>query len=275
MSVTGYEYYTLLPSSNHEPGDIWQNIPVKGLGRIKTAHAIVVTPSCDLAQGKSEVINFVPVIPISDYLLSRAFYFEAWQSVRGIFDTMGGLKLDSRFSLPSVEDIEAMIGLLDSKKDSTKLSQCVAFAEYARYAKGVSDNKPSVKEFIGLAKYNKLLENILRNSKSDIHFLPASRINDEYGLGKHSVAMFRYIFSVDITILDQAQSTSPSEWQSIHREKCQSQADYIEFSEYPVKVCTLKDDFLSDFLARHLNMHMRFGSRDFSAESIANMREQI
>jgi hypothetical protein len=59
------DYYDFLPPNVHRTGDIWKSLPTFGTLSCRSAPGIVITPSCDLANNKSETITYIPIISIN------------------------------------------------------------------------------------------------------------------------------------------------------------------------------------------------------------------
>lgn len=272
FKITSEDFYVRNPSVGHKPGDVWKDIPVSSIGSEMLLNAVVITPSCDLAQGKTEVVNLVPLIPVKDYFYIKPFYNEIFSGVKGILAQFGGVSIN-RFSLPNPQEVETAIEIMRmSKKTSHKdMEKLIEYAKYIKYSLDRSQEVPDISKIV---KINDIISKIIRNSyKSDIHFFPKLNNRTDYTLKEHSVALFRYVFSVDIDILDLASRISPDDWMQASSES--NIPDIKKFSSFPVRICQLKGDFLTDFLSRNLNMHLRFGSRDFHTEDVERFVEEV
>lgn len=278
------DFYKKFPSGQHEAGDIWTNIPTSYFFGQKFERAIVITPSCDLAQSKVEVINFVPIIPVQRYVYTKSFFKEITDYISNQVNSylQSDLISTSRFKNIKKDDIQVAISLIkDDKKGIELKSKLVEYIKYIDYTEegGIHHNsiKPDISKIITVKLYNTYLKKIASNSfKTDIHFLPYDKqILDYSAVQAHSLALFRYCFAVPIEILDLAARSSERNWQNdlagIHIKIPSSK----EFDSYPIKLSALKDDFLSDMLSRYISMYIRLGSRDFTNESLENFVEEM
>ena len=63
------DIYNLSPNPVHRPGDIWDCLPTFGTLPTPFTRAIIITPACDLAQGKTNTITYLPIISLRSYFL--------------------------------------------------------------------------------------------------------------------------------------------------------------------------------------------------------------
>lgn len=129
---------------------------------------------------------------------------------------------------------------------------------------------PDLSRLLTSKTYDGILRKIFTNSyKSDVHFFPALLNAGEYSaISAHSVALFRYAYSIPVEILNAAQSSNQEWWAKDCNDLASEFPIVKEFQTWPVKLSALKDDFLSDLLSRYLGMFMRLGSRDFTSQTI-------
>ena len=110
--LTGTSFYDNLPSPDHRTGDIWRHLPTFGtLTRVSTS-GIIITPACDLANRKCEMITYLPIIPVADYIGSSAFRHECWQEILPLLSRLrdfGAVLPPSRFNLISDSDLQQLI----------------------------------------------------------------------------------------------------------------------------------------------------------------------
>src|SRR5438105_2178746 len=89
VKTSARDYYDRNPSLDHVPGDIWSDLPTFGLLRAPTAHGLVITPACDLANRKVETITYLPILPISAYLTTAGFLPDVARGVNGQLEAAG------------------------------------------------------------------------------------------------------------------------------------------------------------------------------------------
>lgn len=285
--IEAKDYYKNLPANEHETGDIWSGFPCHALTNKETTTVIVITPACDLSQKKSETVTVLPIISIAEYLYSKSFYSEIWNEFSPRLKALGDedYSPESRLVNPPIIKLREAIKKIDTQKKQKYQQlrdQINAYIEYIIYVESKSDQQkemcaPDISRILGSKKFSEILKRIFKNShKSDIHFFPAYPNAGKFSaIPVHSVALFRYAYSVPIEILDTAQASSENWWEQDKK----TLSDHIpmikSFKEWPIKLSTLKDDFLSDLISRYLGMFMRLGSRDFTEHTINEFISEI
>ncbi|MEB2623728.1 hypothetical protein [Pseudomonas sp. YuFO8] len=275
--IEARDFYKNMPSLDHETGDIWRNLPGFGLPNNVMTTGIVISPACDLSQKKTETATVIPIIPIREYLYTKSFYGEIWNELSNRLKPYGAddHPPSNRFSHPPTHLIEKALQQIEDDKKQTDLhTRLTAYKEYIQYTQtpldARGDKKPNIETILTGKKYREILKKIFCNSfKTDVHFFPACGVQSDFAaVPHHSVALFRYVYSIPLEILDAAQCSREEWW----KEDCQRMngiTPLIEhFDAYPLKVSTLKDDFLTDLISRYLGMFMRLGSRDFTNASL-------
>lgn len=282
--IEARDFYKNMPSLVHETGDIWRNLPGFGLPNNVKTSGIVISPACDLSQKKTETATVIPIIPIHEYLYSKSFYSEIWNEMSGSLKPYGSddHPPSDRFSHPPIHLIENALQHLEGDRKKVALhTRLNEYKEYIQYTQKPLDErgsyKPDIKTVLSERKYRDILKKIFCNSfKADIHFFPAYGVSSDFAaVPHHSVALFRYVYSIPLDILDAAQC-SRDEWWKEDCDRMSGSTPLIEhFNAYPLKVSTLKDDFLTDLISRYLGMFMRLGSRDFTNASLENFVKEI
>ncbi|MBA1259250.1 hypothetical protein [Pseudomonas oryzihabitans] len=282
--IEARDFYRNMPSLEHETGDIWQNLPGFGLPHEVSTTGIVISPACDLSQKKTETATILPIIPIHDYLYSKAFYSEIWNDFSSRLKPYGAddNQPTNRFSHPTIHFIESSIKIAESDKKKLDLSNRLKkYLEYINYTQTHpnkrNSNRPKIEELLSEKKYEEILKKIFCNSfKSDIHFFPSYEAYSGFApIPHHSIALFRYVYSIPLEILDIAQSSRNEWWKEDCERLTESTPLISHFKEYPLKVSRLKDDFLSDLISRYLSMFMRLGSRDFTKTSLDKFAQEL
>lgn len=276
--IDAKDFYKNLPAIEHETGDIWQGIPSLGLLGRKYISAVVITPACDLSQKKSETVTVLPIVPILDYLYSKSFYGDVWNEFYNKLKQYGADDFlpASKFSHPLKIKLEEVIQKVEGVKGGAGLGEKLrAYIEYIEYTEKTVEEReklpvPDLSRLLTSKTYDGILRKIFTNSyKSDVHFFPALLNAGEYSaISVHSVALFRYAYSIPVEILNAAQSSNQEWWAKDCNDLAHEFPIVKEFQTWPVKLSALKDDFLSDLLSRYLGMFMRLGSRDFTSQTI-------
>ncbi|WP_177339414.1 hypothetical protein, partial [Pseudomonas sp. NBRC 111142] len=277
LKIEARDFYRDMPSIDHETGDIWNDLPGMALPYNNNNMGIVISPACDLSQRKTETVTLIPIIPIHDYFYSKAFYSEIWNEFYGRLKALGADNASppNRFSHPPTNFILSTIQNLEgNNKQSDLRRRLIAYRDYIEYTEASPDDRsmqrPSIEAILTPQKTTGILKKIFCNAfKSDIHFFPAYKTSSNFTtIPSHSVALFRYVYSIPIEILESAQASREEWWEEDRRRLTESTPLIDHFQRYPIKISRLKDDFLTDLLSRYLSMFMRLGSRDFTKATI-------
>ncbi|MCK9798358.1 hypothetical protein M1B34_11635 [Pseudomonas sp. MAFF 302030] len=276
--IDAKDFYKNLPTIGHETGDIWYGIPSFGMLNKNFVSAVVITPACDLSQNKSETVTILPIVSIFDYLHSKSFYGDVWNEFYSTLKQYGADDFlpKSKFSHPPKEKLEEVMQKIEGIKATANLYEKLKiYVEYINYTELPANDrkaitKPDLLKIFSPKKYDEILKKIFTNSyKSDIHFFPALLNAGEFSaISAHSVALFRYAYSIPVEILDAAQISSQEWWPKDCNDLSKEFPIISNFHNWPIKLSALKDDFLSDLLSRYLSMFMRLGSRDFTTHTI-------
>jgi len=123
----------------------------------------------------------------------------------------------------------------------------------------------------GVKAFNSVLIQIVRNARSDTHFLPADCQPPEWsGMPMHSVALFRYPLSAPIELFDRTYNTTEAEWPALMGRLGRFfPAASVFAAKRPMKRLTLRSRFAADLITRYLALYSRIGSPDFSDHTIA------
>ena len=280
------DYYDFFPPNAHRTGDIWRDLPNFFIFNIPHSYGIVVTPACDLAQKKSETITYLPIASIEDYLNTPAFYNEIWLNIQSQLEKLKLLKLitpPERYELPILEEILEVSKKIEEmcKTDKSKDGALTRIKAYEIYAhENKNKRKITIKKISDIftsGDFDKIIKKIVTNSfKVDIHFLPADEKNIESSsVPNHSLILFRYALTIPVEILNIAQISNSFEWDSQILKMKDETPIINNFGKVPIRLSTLKDDFLSDLLSRYVSMQIRLGARDFTKETINQYAEQL
>jgi hypothetical protein len=283
--LTGASFYDSLPPPNHRTGDIWRGLPTFGMLNCKTISGIVLTPACDLANRKTETITYLPIISASEYLVSAACRYECWLEITPVLSRLpnfGAVFPPERFALISDAELVALIGAgVDGKGkplSSVEMERVRAYQQYVANSRLGKAAMSDIRAICKVDRFNSLLSRLATNAfKPDIHFLPADA--ESYGarpIPVHSVVLLRYPLTVPVSTLDLAQNASENQWQLGRHDAAREWHPVLEhMPDWPVKLASLRGEFLSDLISRYLGIHIRLGSEDFDEQMIRRICSEI
>lgn len=280
--ITARQYYEVNPPQSHHTGDLWAGLPTHGLLPMTTAPGLVITPACDLAQGKVETITYLPVVTIPEWFCTRSYEGDAVSAIRNearmlevsspLFDVTFG-QLDVLEVARFRNDVAA-VGVTDARRKEAR-QRCLAGATLldGLLRPGPPDPKAALsaaKELYGPKQWMQLLRQLITNYRRDLQFLPADGMPAEWSVVRgHSLVLFRYPLTAPVAIFDAAQEVSLPNWKTWTQQyaaHCPLAAAFTSFR--PLKGLCLKKDFLADLLTRYTALYMRIGSPDFTATTI-------
>ncbi len=286
------DYYELLPSADHQSGDIWAHLPTHGVLGAARLSCVVITPACDLVNRKVETLTYLPIVPVGAYLASRSHLPEILRAIDGQLQTAGvslGLRQDRSASLPRLEDLSTARDLLSERRAGTRLSareEAAATRAEAGLLGAVGlltggDFKsvvPKLKLLFGEREFADTARRLVTNAhRADVHFLPADEQPTEWSVIREpSVALFRYPLSVPIDILDLAGTVGEAAWPTevVRLRPLYPCVDTLVVVR-PLKVLRIRPRFLSDLLTRFTGLYGRIGSPDFADGTIDRYVAQI
>lgn len=282
--LRGTDFYEQLPTADHRTGDIWRDLPTFGLLRRDTASGIVITPACDLANDKCETITYLPIVPIDEFLLSPNFRYECWQEISSVLNKLPLYKAvlpPTRYELIPEEEYAKLTDTeLDSngkKLSASDVCRIAAYANYLNHARGLSGNGCDIKDFFKEERLQSHIARLITNAlKVDVHFLPADGLPAQYSaIPNHSVVLFRHTLTVPLAALSLAQGTLEKQWVEVSKAKSEDIPSLRHIKTWPIKLATLRGEFLSDLLSRYINLYIRLGSSDFSPDHVQAMAGEI
>ncbi|WP_157640857.1 hypothetical protein [Burkholderia ubonensis] len=287
LPIGANDYYDSNPETRHSAGDIWVNLPTYGLLGMRRRAGIVITPPCDLAQGKVETITYLPIVSLGSYFSTSAFLPVVMRELRGQLTL---LQIDDlpisngRFSLPPMEAMIRVEMKLQEIKSGQKTgakekaSACKATA-CLEILKNIYDGELSecgaqtVCDALGSKYAKNLYENLIKNSHAiDLHFLPKDGQPTEWSaIEYHSLVLFRYPITAPVELFDEAQEVGTRDWHSAVARVAKKVPAAAAFAETrPMKRALLKSGFFADLLTRYAAMHVRVGSPDFTQTTVGN-----
>lgn len=286
------DYYDGFPVNKHSPGDIWINLPSFGLWSEERIRGIVITPACDLAHRKTNVITYLPVVPVASIFISNLFFQELKDAVDGQLEAASIQKKEERggaLNSTSVAWVAKYKQLAEKKVSGNKVGKkekdaaeralagldvlyCILSGEKAPARSTIE----RCQKLLGEKKFRTVVDKVIGNGFSDMYFLPKDgQQEDLAAVYEHSVALFRYPISVPMELLDMSLDLSISDWGGAVASVsgCIPQANF--FNERPMKVAIVKNPFLLDLLTKFAVLYMRLGSPDFSKVTADRYAQEV
>lgn len=274
--ISEKDYYDFIPSPPHKTGDIWTNLPTFDLLKQSRCSGVIITPSCDLLNSKTETVSYLPIITVEDFFYTVPFYPTVKNCLIKICQKNKLFEIADIFSgrqVPMNNILLEKIKLIrDKNKGSISEKMVIGLRHLIEINKPNNmDSSSNLKQFFGNDKWKKICSAIIKNSFStDIHFLPSDGQDPLYsGIQGHSLALFRYPITIPINVLNMADDMYLYDWNDAidgikHK---YSLASY--FKEKPIRALRLKKDFLSDLLTRFISLYIRMGSPDFTKDTVS------
>lgn len=269
-------YYLRNPPPENATGDVWKNVPCNGICKQALGTAVVISPACDLANCKTEVITLVPIVSILHYYSSIASYMEYRSTLNAQLKSAG---LD-RFtdyvgieSLPRPQDITTIQDLIASRgiTDNAVKQRIVTTLNCLNRSLSPElqlNTWSDLRRAFG-KKFDDELRAIITNSKrSDLHFLPRDGEDHEWSaIPLHAVALLRYPITLPINSIMQTptlRATAPH----LHGQPTSAIIP-------PTKVLRIQPPFTSDLISRFASLFSRLGSPDFTESDVERIITEI
>lgn len=295
LKLNPADFYDVSPSTDCVAGDIWSGLAITtGPQTTNKGSGVVVTPACDLANGKSETLTFLPVVPLVDYLISPAMAATLVRATVGQLTAAGltaSLGQPHRYAFPDptsatqladdlqnrLNDSAVRLGKAEKAAGKRALAGLRLLARGARLQSS-TETLADVTELLGLAETERLLDRLIRNAHSvDLHFVPADGEPKEWsGVSTPSLVLFRYPVSAPIQVFEMAMQVSVRDWPNAIDTLCKSIPSAHAFREVrPLKHSTLRPRFLADLLTRYVGMHVRLGAPSFTSETVKAISKSL
>jgi len=290
--ISARSYYDYFPPGSHSPGDIWMYLPTHGLLCREYASALVITPSCDLANRKVNTITYLPIISFLDWVSSRDFLAEVVSSMVSLSDQLSAVGISNALHLQGSETFSPALSeqLLDlnrrlvsntlNKPLRSAVERYVAGGNHLkRVSSGAQADIHDLETCLTKNRWQQIRTQIVRNSlRSDLYFLPADGNGDfdMSPIAKHSVVLFRYPLTVPMSLLDAAQDTSLFDWKAATIALANEEPMAAALSRArPLKCLRLQSRFLADLITKYVALYSRIGSPDFTHESVDNLANEL
>jgi hypothetical protein len=273
------DYFNFRVDSEHETGDIWVNIPTFGLLPHKVGPGIVITPACDLSNGKVETATLLPVVTLAQYLGSSAFTQQAVGELNGLLSkaSLQTTSLSEVLGDTCTSVHEVLVAAISALQPSD-LTQRLHAGLRVVFGTPPDDSTTDARALFGEKGYHKLVEAIARNaSRPEIHFIPSDRYPRELSaIEAHSVTLFRYPITVPIAILDSAQDLEQTDWRLSCDRLVSRYRIASEFSTFrPEKRARIRERYMADIITRYLAVYLRLGSPDFPQNVLQSIVDEL
>lgn len=288
--ISGQAYYDVMPGSDLQVGDIWNEMPTFGHWKFPTTSGVVITPACDLSNNKTETVTFLPIVSLEQYLTGRSFAVELVRVIKAQ-DPIAGLGVAADWTartskLPNsdvLQRVQAAAKIVIEKKGVGEKTlaaakRCEAAVKtLLSYRISGRGRLSDVRFCLGDKEFARILADVVRNAYSgDIHFLPSDgRIGVTSAMRTHSLALFRYPMSLPVEILQVANDIGVVDWGSAIRSIQPEYPIADSVKNRPIKVGTLRAPYLADLISRFATLHVRMGSPDFTKETVMRYVQDI
>jgi hypothetical protein len=290
VPISAADYFDFFPSTDHHPGDIWTGLPTFGVLDSDTCTGIVVTPACDLTNGKVESITYLPTIPVRRFFTSRNCLPELKRAIDGLLEAGGMaalLSVSAGHSWPVPAELRALEMLVGERLAASGTSE-KAKSALLRAQKGLAlmthccaepSEVVSIEHVIalfGAKEWANVTTRIITNGRSDTHFLPADEQRAEWGaIPEHSVALLRFPLSLPIEVLEMAQRVAADQWDASRSTVRRLLPSVEHIPTRPLKRLRLQSRFTADLLTRFTSVFSRLGSPDFTPATVSKFMEDL
>jgi hypothetical protein len=271
------KYYVKMPAGPFTQGDIWTSMPLP-YGHVMHIQGLIITPKCDLAHDKSAVLNYLPLLPVEDYMeyygwnillkrarhqltdalhrLAQPLHIVEWLIIgipaKQILSLLkdGAAPQDGYERTNSQKHLNLFISKLN---EIEKIDTLLA-----------SDRIESVgaREFVPEKDVKRFKQDIVKNVLPDTHFLPPCPPI----IADPSVALLRQPNSCSVAYLVAAsRSLTLRDWNHIRKEK--SSFEYMN-PKKPERIMRLKSPHMESLMGRFLALFGRFGVQDLDPHAV-------
>lgn len=247
-----------------------------------TCSGLIITPRCDFSHDKTPVVNYLPIVSVSEFIQSgggfRLVHRECKKAEDAFKKTATEMRATHLVELGlSVSEIEDLTRSDSTTVEPGKLAkQLATLREHENRKKALIDalglkrlTKDQLKDWVPEKEVTKLVNEMVRNNVSDVHFMPSCPPL----LPSPSVLLLRHVLTSPISVLKAAGS-------------CRVQADwmaamvsnpipgYSQNSLLPERILRVKSPFLESAMARFAALYGRIGVRDLDAEELEEFVEE-
>lgn len=251
----------------------------------KDVLGLVITARCDTAQGKANIINYLPVVKLADWILcdgvlltaKRAFSSAEAGMRQAIRDL--GLAESIVDTLPT-EDTRMIVEEASNGKNR-KIAERFAYNEQARdearhFRLTQSDCREEKQKFLQLniKIYNSIVEELAKNQIADFHYLDRSQENEEcegYVVLLREVRFVSTILSTHIKDgidLEKYRSIEPSN--DVYTGLTLNSPDH-----FSMPISCVESPYIEFLMQRFSNLFSRIGVRDIPKEQISRIQSAL
>jgi hypothetical protein len=258
-------YYLRLPSGPPTQADIWDGLPTWG-GTQPFCTGILITPRCDLAHDKTAVINYLPILPLNEYLLRIGGFVVIEQELNRLKERLRqtARSLDIREVLDMGLPVDEILDLIGQGRLQTSVSNPKQLDKHIAEFRSLSELHGQLISIVDqdiLSEADLALANprevslhkrdVIRNKLIDTYFLPPCPPL----LPSPSVALLRHVYTCEIEAL-----------RNLHKldEKPMRR---------PERMLRLKSPFIESLVARLAALFTRVGTRDLPQEAVDELAD--
>lgn len=280
-------HYSADPSVKDQAGDIWRGLVPEFRWWSTQSSAIVITPACDLANNKCDWVSFVPVVPLREWFVGRSFFRDVVLQLKeaaSLLQLMIPVFLESASITGShsqaLNELEGkVLGIRPVKGQQAHIDRCrAAFLVLRAQIGSGSCTVNDVRACFARGGFEKMVRAVTGNSyRGDIHFLPSDgRVHPYSAMEEDSVALFRYVFSRPIELLEAANDTASQDWASAQDGICDFFPSVTMIPGLrPIKVGALTKVVHSDLVARFVSNQVRLGAPDLPDMQHESIRRSL
>jgi len=245
---------------------------------------LVITPACDLENDKVEMITYLPMIPLGEFLRSEYFMPTIEKEIRAKWNTC---HKEGILAYEVVENIKANLNAPDLS------SPIVLNSKLHKKAQGVFDMaKKATEAFVGFrdsdirSRHNMLeqifgkkvakniVSGIVKNSGRDCFYFLPKEADDKGNSLECSVIAFHGAMSVPKYYLDIASSSGDVDW-VMRRDREINNNILCATNDFPIKVATLNHEILVDLINKFCRLYLRLGAPEIGHQDLVTALESI
>jgi hypothetical protein len=274
-------YYLRLPSGPPMQGDIWSSLPLP-YAPSATCTGIVITPRCDLVHDKTLSANYLPLLPLDEFMETHGHFELLEQELQDAEEALrrAAEPLDMKEVVELELPIEALLAEL-LERPSEKASELgIAPARFEKYLTLFAAAKERIDRIKALLRQSRIsvLEfspqcnpkaatkyklGVARNTVGDLHFLPPCKDL----LDRASVVLLRRVATCSIDLLRLAENCmSQSDWDALRAQ--QTTPDFRAAANKPERLLRLKSPYLESLMFRFGAFFGRVGTRDIERHQL-------
>ena len=275
-------FYLRVPPGPPTQGDIWTGLSWWA-GQAYTCTGLIITPRCDFSHDKTPVVNYLPIVSISDFIQSDGGFRLISREIKKVDEAFKIAARDARVT-PFVElglDVAQIAEIKRSESEgptgSAKLEKQInALLEHENRKKSLKAAFASkrlddgeLKDRVSEKDLTKFLHEVVRNNTADVHFMPPC----PHLLPSPSVLLLRHVLTSPIVVLTRAGVCRTQEdWAAAA--SADPIAGYTADSILPERILRVKSPFLESTMARFAALYGRIGVRDLDVDEVEDFIQE-